>query len=118
MKSRRTLYVVIGIVPAVASVLTLGIALSIVRAFRIPTSSMENTLLIGDRLFVQLFPRPVPKRGDIVAFRAPNDLTQTNIKRVVAIPGDRLKIIRKQLYVNGIALQEAYVIHKTDYMDS
>ena len=104
---------------------------TLVQAFVIPTGSMEDTLLIGDHLLVDkltyapsgpvskyLLPyRPV-RRGDIIVFRYPMDLKQTFVKRAVGIPGDRIKIVDKQLYVNGVKLKEPYKYHKTDYIDS
>ena len=104
---------------------------TLVQAFVIPTGSMEDTLLIGDHLLVDklafapaggigshLLPYMDVKRGDIIVFRYPIDLTQTFVKRVVGVPGDRIRIINKQLYVNGQALTEPYVEHKTPYIDA
>ena len=117
MNSRRT-YVLIGIGAAVAICATLVGALFVVRPYSIPTGSMEETLRIGDRIFVQLWPKPVPRRGDIVAFHTPQDRQQSSIKRVIGMPGDRIKMVRKQLYVNGVVAQEPYVTHKQSYEDS
>jgi signal peptidase I len=94
----------------------------VVQAFQIPSESMEDTLLIGDYLLVDklryggssgsLFPflpyRQV-HRGEIVVFKYPVDPTQHFVKRVIAIPGDRLQLINRRVYVNGVARSEPYV---------
>jgi signal peptidase I len=104
---------------------------TLVQAFVIPTGSMEDTLLIGDHLLVDKLayapPGPISKyvlpyqdvkRGDIIVFRYPVDIKQTFVKRIVGVPGDRIRIERKQLYLNGNAIQEPYKYHKTEYFDS
>jgi len=89
-----------------------------VRGYLIPTPSMEDTLLVGDRIFVQCFPRPRPGRGDVVVFLFPADRSQVLVKRVIGIPGDRIQISAKNLYLNGTALNEPYVTHKIDSFDT
>ncbi len=104
---------------------------TLVQAFVIPTGSMEDTLLIGDHLLVDkltysppgpfskhLLPYTDVKRGDIIVFRYPIDIRQTFVKRVVGAPGDRIRIARKQVFLNGQPLTEPYKYHKTDYFDS
>lgn len=104
---------------------------TLVQAFVIPTGSMEDTLLIGDHLLVDKLayapPGPISKyllpytpiqRGDIIVFRYPVDVTQTYVKRVIGIPGDRIKIVNKQVYRNGQKLYEPYTYFKTQYYDS
>ncbi len=104
---------------------------TLVQAFVIPTGSMEDTLLIGDHLLVDkltyapdgpvskyLLPYEQPKDGDIIVFRYPMDITQTYVKRVVGVPGDRIRLVNKQVYRNGRRIDEPYVYHKTDYIDS
>lgn len=104
---------------------------TLVQAFVIPTGSMEDTLLIGDHLLVDklsyappgpvskyLLPYTPVKRGDIIVFRYPVDIRQTFVKRVVAVPGDRLRIEDKQVYLNGARLEEPYKFHKMEYIDS
>jgi signal peptidase I len=104
---------------------------TLVQAFVIPTGSMEDTLLIGDHLLVDklayappgpvtkhLLPYDDVKRGDIIVFRYPVDIKQTFVKRVIGVPGDRIKLINKQVWLNGRKLDEPYVYHKTEYMDS
>jgi len=104
---------------------------TLVQAFVIPTGSMEDTLLIGDHLLVDkltysppgaiskhLLPYSEVKRGDIIVFRYPVDIRQTFVKRVIGIPGDRLRIERKQVYLNNQPADEPYKFHKTEYYDS
>jgi signal peptidase I len=103
---------------------------TLVQAFVVPTGSMESTLLIGDHLFVdkmayappgpisgKLLPYSEVKRGDIIVFRYPPDIRQNYVKRVVAIPGDRLKVVNKDLYLNGKKLDEPYTQHVRPYVD-
>src|ERR1019366_3936546 len=97
----------------------------IVQAFKIPTPSMEDNLLVGDHLLVNKFAfgskgsildAVLPFRdihhGDVIVFRYPKDLTKHYVKRAIGLPGDRIKIIDKQVYVNEVALNEPYKIHK------
>ena len=104
---------------------------TLVQAFVIPTGSMEASLLIGDHLLVDklaysppggigkyLLPYLDVERGDIIVFRYPIDLSQTFVKRVIGVPGDRLRLINKQVYLNGDLVEEPYVIHKTTYVDA
>jgi signal peptidase I len=96
----------------------------VVQAFRVPSESMENTLLIGDFLLADklhhandgafwnwLLPYRSIQRGDIVVFRYPVDPSQYFVKRVIGLPGDRIRLQNKVVYVNGTRLQEPYVIH-------
>jgi signal peptidase I len=92
----------------------------VVQAFQIPSPSMENTLLVGDYLLVNklcygaggvgnyLMPYRGIKRGDIVVFHYPITPAQHFVKRVVGVPGDRVKLVNKQVFVNGIPLKEPY----------
>jgi signal peptidase I len=102
---------------------------TLVQAFVIPTGSMEDTLLIGDHLLVDklaygpsgavgrfILPFREPRRGDIIVFRYPIDIKQTFVKRVIGVPGDRIRIVNKQVFRNGVKVDEPYVYHKTDYV--
>ncbi|MFN9299658.1 MAG: signal peptidase I [Acidobacteriota bacterium] len=104
---------------------------SLVQAFVIPTGSMEDTLLIGDHLLVDkltyspkgplskfLLPYQDVQRGDIIVFRYPEDIRQTFVKRAIGVPGDRIRVVNKQLMLNGKPVQEPYTYPKTDYFDS
>ncbi len=78
---------------------------------------MEDTVLLGDRIFVRLSSKPTPQRGDIIAFRYPPDHSQTYLKRVIGIPGDRIRLAAKTVYRNGVPLKEPHAIHKDDYLE-
>jgi signal peptidase I len=104
---------------------------SLVQAFVIPTGSMEDTLLIGDHLLVDklsyapsgvisrhILPYSDVHRGDIIVFRYPVDIQQTFVKRAIGIPGDHIRLVNKQLILNGKPVTEPYVYHKTEYIDS
>src|ERR1700752_646283 len=96
----------------------------IVQAFKIPSASMEGTLLIGDHLLVNKFifggtgawyekilPYRQLERGDIIVFKFPYQDHQHFVKRVIGFPGDRLKLVDQQVYINGNPLNEPYVVH-------
>jgi signal peptidase I len=101
----------------IALIMALIIKTSIVEAYKIPSGSMENTLLVGDFLLANKFiygmklPIPFtdiklpalenPKPGDIIIFKYPNDQTINYIKRCVAVEGQTVEIKNKQLYVDG-----------------
>jgi signal peptidase I len=78
------------------------------RVYLLPTSSMEPTLLIGDRILTRIVNDAIPKRGEMLAFRSGTVLL---IKRVVAIPGDHVRIQDKKLFVNSQEQREDYVVH-------
>jgi signal peptidase I len=83
------------------------------RAYRVPTSSMEPTLLMGDQFFVdtwQYRTRP-PQRGEIAVFRYPPAPDRDMAKRCIAIPGDSVEIIDKCLIVNDVRTSEPYAVH-------
>ena len=96
----------------------------IVQAFKIPSASMEGTLLIGDHLLVNKFifggtgawyekflPYRPLQRGDIIVFKFPYQEHQHFVKRVIGLPGDRVKLVDQAVYVNGKQLNEPYVVH-------
>ena len=116
---------------AVTIILLLFGTTTLLQAFVIPTGSMENTLLIGDHLLVDklayappgaisahILPYTEVKRGDIIVFRYPVDITQTFVKRCIGVPGDRIHLVNKQLWLNGRPMDEPYVYHSTDYIDA
>ena len=101
-------------VPWIAAACLLTIPLFFVRAYSTPTRSMENTLLIGDRFLARVYPAFTPARGDMLIFRqqiSPGP-SSVLVKRVVGIPGDRIHMTSRTLYVNGSALTEPYVVHE------
>lgn len=86
----------------------------VVQAFYIPSGSMENTLLPGDMILVNKFIYYFTdiKRGDIIVFKYPKDMTKDYIKRVIGLPGDTLEIKNGDVYVNGTLLEEKYTKQK------
>ena len=107
----------------IAVILALFVRTWVVQAFKIPTGSMENNLLIGDHLLVNKFvfgptassvdravlPVRDIRRGDIVVFKYPDEPERDFIKRVIGLPGDTLELKSKKVYVNGQPLDEPYV---------
>jgi signal peptidase I len=95
----------------------------IVQAFKIPSQSMEPTLLVGDHLLVNKFIfegsgawyekilpyRPI-RHGDIIVFKFPFDDHPHYVKRVIGLPGDRIRIVKGQVIVNGKPLDEPYAV--------
>lgn len=116
----------------VALVLALIIRTFVVQAFKIPSGSMEDTLLIGDHLLVSKFVYGMqipftekrflrfkdPQQGDVIVFEFPEDREKSYfskrdfIKRVVGVPGDVVEVRDKQVYVNGVKYELPQAIHK------
>ena len=107
----------------IAVILALFIRTFVVQAFKIPTGSMENNLLIGDHLLVNkmvfaptasaieraLTPVDDIKRGEVLVFKYPEEPDRDFIKRVIGLPGETLEVREKKVYINGKALDEPYV---------
>ena len=93
---------------AVALVLTLIIRTYVEQAFKIPSGSMRPTLLEGDKLFVNkyLYRFEMPKRGDIVVFKYPNDPKKDFIKRLVGFGGETVEIRDGKIYIGGKVLDD------------
>ncbi|PIE71695.1 MAG: signal peptidase I [Deltaproteobacteria bacterium] len=111
----------------IAIVLALFIRTFIVQAFKIPSGSMKETLLIGDHILVNKFiygikipfadkilvPLSNPKRDDIIVFKYPEDPKKDFIKRVIGLPGDVIEIRNKQLIINGnVQETPSYAVYK------
>ena len=106
----------------IAFVLALFVRTFVFQAFKIPTGSMEPNLLVGDHLIVNkmifaptvsgveraLLPGRAVRRGDVVVFKYPEDPERDFIKRVIGLPGDRVEVRQKRVYVNEKPLQEPY----------
>ena len=109
----------------VAIVLALFIRTFIIQAFKIPSGSMKQTLLIGDHILVNKFiygvkipflettiiPIKEPERGDIIVFKFPEDPSKDFIKRVIGVEGDVIEVHDKKVYVNHTLLNHDYGIH-------
>ena len=109
----------------ILAAIVLGMRIFVGEASVVPTASMEGTILVGDHLFMDklLYGPEIPlvhlrlpalksiHRGDIVVFRYPKDMSETFLKRVTALGGDRLEIKNGVLYVNSRPVQEPYAVH-------
>ena len=107
----------------IAVILALFVRTWVLQAFKIPTGSMEQNLLIGDHLIVNkmvfapsltgleravLPDRPI-RRGDVIVFKYPKEPERDFIKRVIGLPGDTLELHHKTIFINSQALNEPYV---------
>jgi signal peptidase I len=115
----------------VTVVLLLFATTSLVQAFVIPSASMVGTLLIGDHVLVDkltyapsgrvsslLLPYREVRRGDIIVFRYPLNINEDYVKRAIGVPGDHIKLVSKQLWLNGHAVEEPYAIHSQSTINS
>lgn len=91
-------------------VLALLVRAQVVQAFRVPSSSMEPTLQVGDRMFAERIGRRAPERGQIVVLKSPTD-GRAFVKRCVAIAGDTVEVDEHVFRLNGEIQKEAYVQH-------
>ena len=105
----------------ITAIIALFATTFVVQAFKIPTGSMESTLLIGDHLLVNKFvyglhsgflskilPYKDLKRGDVIVFKYPLGPETAYVKRLIGLPGDRVEITGRTVSINGKALQEKY----------
>lgn len=113
-----------------ALVLAFIIRSCIIQAFEIPSGSMEDTLLVGDRLFANKFIYGLkipftdkrilklrdPQQGDIIVFEFPEDRSKDFIKRVIGVPGDVIQVSDKKVYVNGVRYQNPHEVHKDAFV--
>ena len=106
---------------AITVILALFGTTFIVQAFKIPTPSMEDNLLVGDHLLVNKFaygahgsvtdfvlPLRQIHRGDDIVFKYPRDLSKHYVKRVIGVPGDKIHVSDAEVFINGEPLNEAY----------
>ena len=106
----------------IAVILAFFVRTFVVQAFKIPTGSMENNLLIGDHLLVNKFvyssaptgleravlPIGTIRRGEVLVFKYPEQPDRDFIKRVIGLPGETLEVREKKVYINGKPLDEPY----------
>jgi signal peptidase I len=111
-----------------AVVLALFFRTFIVEAFKIPSSSMEDNLLIGDHILVNKFayaPTMFPwekkilpirdvNRGQVIVFKYPEEPSRNFIKRVIGLGNEVVEIRNRQVYINGKPIEEPYKVHKSD----
>jgi signal peptidase I len=126
-RTRRGLYSLQSLAGTI--VIAVFVITFVVQAFQIPSESMEKTLLIGDYLLVDkahyghsrwwswLLPyRPI-RRQDIIVFRYPVNPRQHFVKRVVAVPGDHVRLVNKHVYVNGVRQDDGYATFNWAWRD-
>ena len=112
----------------VTIILLLFATTTLVQAFVIPSASMENSLLIGDHVLVDkmvyaphggssALPYRDVRRGDVIVFRYPLDISQDYVKRAIGVPGDHIRFVEQQLILNGKPTIEPYVKHSSTYPD-
>lgn len=100
-----------------AKVITIGLVLGLVASkvlvtsAKVPTGSMENTVMPGSRLIINrvVYAVSEPRRGDIIAFYYPDDEKTVYLKRIIGLPGDTVEGIDGKVYINGEPLEEDYV---------
>lgn len=117
-KSRK--WIIIILVPSVLVGITAAVLFPryykshIAQAYKIPTSGMKPTLLVGDYIIADKSIRKLDQieRGDIIIFAYPKDPSKDYIKRIIGLPDDLIKIKNKALYINGILYEEEYVVHE------
>jgi signal peptidase I len=122
-----------GILPAIQSlfaimVIAIFIITFVIQPFRIPSGSMEPTLLVGDFLLVNkqittpgasgwIFPTARIHRGEVVVFHFPVNPTMHLVKRVIGLPGDRIKLRAGRVYVDDQPLTEPYAVYRPSAPD-
>jgi signal peptidase I len=106
----------------IAILIALFVRTFVAQAFKIPSSSMEPTLLVGDYLLVnkfiyglripytniKFFQFEKPQRGDVIVFIYPKDPTKDFIKRVIGTEGEKVQIVRKQIYINDRLINDPW----------
>jgi signal peptidase I len=108
---KRSAWLDYVIIAAVAILLALLVQAFLIKPYRIPSPSMERTLLVGDRVLVNrlVYHFRGVHRGDIVVFKWPVDTHVVFIKRVIGLPGDVLSLRAGHVFVNGVQQNERYL---------
>ncbi len=104
--TRRILVILAGLVVLISLVRAV-----VLQPYIIPSSSMEPTLMPGDRILVNRLAYRfwVPNRGDIVVFAFPLDPKRTFVKRIIALEGETVELKENQVFINGRVIQEPYL---------
>jgi signal peptidase I len=106
----------------IALLIALFVRAFVVQAFKIPSSSMEPTLLVGDHLLVNKFIYGIriplldkkilrfsePQRGDVIVFVPPHERNKDFIKRVIGLPGDTVEIKDRKIYINDTLIEDPW----------
>lgn len=112
----------------IALIIALFARTFVVQAFKIPSSSMEPTLLVGDHLLVNKFIYGIripfvgkrivtlkdPKRGDVIVFKYPKDRSKDFIKRVIGLPGDTVEFRDRKIYINDRLIEDPWGVYRGD----
>lgn len=117
MKKNKTLLREYAEALLLALLLALFIRAFVVQAFRIPSGSMIPALLVGDQILVDkvVYRFRKPERGEVVVFKYPRDESRDFIKRVIGLPGEKLEVRNRVVYINGEPIEEdAYAYHQFD----
>ena len=115
----------------IAVILALFIRTFVVQAFKIPSGSMEPTLLVGDHILVNKFiygvkvpftratliPLKKPQRGDVIVFIYPVEPDKDFIKRVIGLPGDLVEIAGQRIYINGKLFEDEHGVYTARQAD-
>ena len=111
----------------IALAIALFVRTFVVQAFKIPSSSMEPTLLVGDHILVNKFIYGIripfvgkkivtfkdPKRGDVIVFKYPEDRSKDFIKRVIGLPGDTVEFKDRTIYINDRLIEDPWGVYKS-----
>ena len=108
----------------IAVILSLFVRTFLFEAFKIPTPSMESSLMVGDHIIVDKFslgarldfeggiiPMRQARRGEVIVFKFEREPEKDYVKRIVGLPGDDVKVENKILFINGEAVNEPYTQH-------
>ena len=90
---------------------------NIARSYKIPSSGMAPTLLVGDHLVadMRIYKSEKPKRGDIIIFEFPKDPSKDFIKRVIGMEGEKVEVINNKIYINQKLLDDPWGYFTKDY---